>query len=117
MNGNAEMLALAAEARQIVADYCRDDGSILALYRRHEALVAAGGAYEALASGKDENAELDALFWDEVNAIAAKMDALPSVTAADFAAKAIVATAKGGLSCDWETDSLWIEARALLDAA
>jgi len=42
-----------------------------------------------------------------------RLIALPSLTAADFAAKVIVDTARGNMFSDWKTGALWIEARAL----
>lgn len=38
---------------------------------------------------------------------------LPSQTAADFAAKIIVDTARASMFSEWRTGALWIEARAL----
>lgn len=42
-----------------------------------------------------------------------RLMALPSLTAADFAAKVIVDTVQGCMFSDWDTGALWIEARAL----
>ena len=44
------------------------------------------------------------------------IEALPAVTAADFAAKAVAATVDGGVVLDWQAAPLWQEARALLAA-
>lgn len=38
---------------------------------------------------------------------------LPSQTAADFAAKIIVDTARASMFSEWQTGAIWIEARAL----
>ena len=66
----------------------------------------------ARACDLDDEAAEDAIF-DRMVAVENEMMALPSISAADFAAKVIVDTSRGGLFSDWETGALWIEAREL----
>ncbi|WP_417676370.1 hypothetical protein [Pseudodonghicola sp.] len=42
-----------------------------------------------------------------------RLMALPSITAADFAAKIIIDSAQGAVFSDWETGAIWSEARRL----
>lgn len=89
------------------------DTPILRLFRQHRAILEAAGKHVCTAAGKDEDTELDILFYNRADAIEAEMMALPCTCAADFAAKVIVDTVRGGLFSDWETGAIWVEARAL----
>lgn len=82
---------------------------ILALYREHAQIVA---ALRAPAPSMDEASHdaLDARCAE----IEVELTALPCVTAADFAAKAVIATARGQICPDWDLDPLLREARTLL---
>lgn len=85
---------------------------IVELFHRERALVKA--AEEAVKAEEDMTDEdLDRRFYDEIFRLDEQIEALPAVTAADFAAKVIVATAQGGVYAAWESDPLWNEARRL----
>ena len=87
---------------------------ILRLFREYEAITEAAGVHVCSGTGKDEDEELERLFYRERDQIEGEMMALPCTCAADFAAKVIVDTCKGGLYSNWETGAIWIEARALI---
>jgi len=84
------------------------DSPILRLFHAHERLRRQLNALPVSAS----EAESDSIF-NPMQRIEAEMMALPSTTAADFAAKTICDTSRGGVFSDWKTGKLWIEARAL----
>lgn len=86
---------------------------ILRLFREHEAILDAAGKHDCAATGKDEAAELELLFYQHSDKIEAEMMALPCTCAADFAAKMIVDTVRGGTFSDWEKGAIWQEARTL----
>ncbi|RME99984.1 MAG: hypothetical protein D6773_12135 [Alphaproteobacteria bacterium] len=85
--------------------FARTESPILRLFHEYERLR------PALEAAGDE-AEADRLY-DRMSVLEAEMMALPSVTAADFAAKTIRDSCRGVMFSDWETGGLWIEARAL----
>ncbi len=85
--------------------FARTESPILRLFHEYERLR------PVVKAARDE-AEADRLY-DRMSAIEAEMMALSSASAADFAAKTICDTDRGGLFSDWETGALWIEARAL----
>lgn len=87
----------------------REDESILALFHRHIALRTTMNAAMSEAEADRVIVALDDL--------ADRIMALPSRSAADFAAKLIVDSCCGDLSSDWERGALWIEARALTGMA
>ena len=87
------------------------DSPIMTLMRRYMELTQAADVHPSM-----DDDEMELLFYQERDRIEDEMMALPSVTAADFAAKAIVATCRGGLCLDWKKDPLWVEARALIGA-
>ena len=87
-----------------------NDTPILQLFRAYEALGAA-----ARNSQFTDDADDVRLFYDPQNEIEAAMMAIPCTCAADFAAKAIVATANGETFPVWETSALWVEARSLIN--
>lgn len=86
---------------------------ILELYRQHQALHDDINARY----GDNAPAEVEALFCRRIDAIEGEMMALPCTGAGDFAAKAIIATSCGSLAPDWETGTLWQEARSLTGGA
>lgn len=94
----------AAEVRQT---------EILRLFHHHQDIIDAAGRHVCVVNGEAEDKELERLFYHRADRIAAKLMALPCTCAADFAAKVIVDTCKGGLFSDWETGAIWQEARAL----
>ena len=63
-------------------------------------------------SDEDLDAEVDVM-----RAVEAQIMDLPSTCAADFAAKVIIDTAEAGCLSEWETGTLWKEARALTGCA
>lgn len=91
----------------------RADTPILRLFRQHQAIAAAAGEHVCAATGKVEDEDLERLFNRRSDRIEEEMMALPCTCAADFAAKVIVDTCKGGIFSDWETGTLWKEARSL----
>ena len=95
------------------ATLARDQGEsrILALFREHQALVDAGEAHVCLE--EDMDSELDRLFFNRASKIEDEMMTLPSTSAADFAAKLVVATGDGGCDLDARTHPLWREVREL----
>ena len=90
---------------------------ILRLFREHSAILDAAGKHVCAATVKDEDAELELLFYQHSDKIEAEMMALPCTCAADFAAKVIVDTVCGGIFSNWETGAIWLEARALTSSA
>lgn len=90
---------------------------ILELFRQHQAIIGAAQTYQTTATGKAEDEELELLFYQHSSKIEEEMMAQPSTCAADFAAKAIVDSCKGGLLSDWETSAFWKEARQLIKSA
>ncbi len=87
---------------------------ILELYQEVESLNQAGAAYETGLTGAAEDEAMERLFWIKRDKLVDEMMELPSITAADFAAKAIASTDKGTQLGDWETSHLWQEARGLV---
>ena len=104
--------ALVDEAQAIAARMERGEpGTILRLYHDREALRA---AYQVFPAGEGLDHDIDALFLDHCDRLAGAIEALPAVTAADFAAKAMAATVDGGVILDWQDAPLWQEARRLV---
>lgn len=93
-----------------------DDTPILRLFRQHQAILDAAGAHISTADGEVEDEELDRLYYRRSDRIENELMALPSTSAADFAAKFIVDTCNGGLCPNWETGAFCEEARALTGA-
>ncbi len=97
-----------------------NDTEILRLFREHRSIrqaaerhVYSGRDYGA--GYKNEDEEMELLFWKRTDAIEAEMNALPSTCAADFAAKMITSHCHGEFSClDWDNNPVWIEARKLV---
>ncbi len=85
---------------------------IMALYRQHVEITK-----EAMDHPSIDDDELDRLFYNRRDEIEDRMMALPCQTPADFAAKSIIAHCHGGVVPDWETNPIWIEARALVGGA
>ena len=88
---------------------------ILALFWQHQAILRKADAH--VFQGDDprqEDDELDRLFYDEADRLSAEMMAEPCTCAADFAAKALVDTSNGRMICDGQTAPLWQEARELV---
>ena len=86
-------------------------------HRIDEAIIGAAQTYQTTSTGKAEDEELELLFYQHSSKIEEEMMAQPSTCAADFAAKAIVDSCKGGLMSDWETGAFWKEARQLIKSA
>ena len=80
---------------------------VLHLFRKNRELVAAAQ------TAPDSEAEA---LLDAAQQIECAMMMLPCTCAADFAAKAIAATAND-TGLDWQSHPLWIEARALTGCA
>lgn len=95
----------------VPAEAANTESPIMTLMRRYMELTQAADVHPSM-----DDDEMELLFYQERDRIEDEMMALPSATAADFAAKAIVATCRGGLCLDWNTDPLWREARALIGA-
>lgn len=107
----------AAVGTPALAQADNGDTPILRLFHKHQAIVAGIDYYVAnglaRSSGKDEEEELYRLFYQYSDKLEEEIMTLPSTCAADFAAKMIIDTVKGGLVADWETGAIWQEARAL----
>lgn len=87
------------------------DTEILELLREYEGLVKAAEQHVVQTASEDE--EMEALYYSRIDEIESIVADLPTTSAADFAAKVIVATRLGSVFPDWTMDSLWCEARAL----
>jgi hypothetical protein len=85
---------------------------VIALYRQYAAITDEAEAHPSI-----DDDELDRLFYNRRDEIEDRMMALPCQTPADFAAKSIIAHCHGGVVPDWETNPIWIEARALVGGA
>ena len=85
--------------------FASSESPILSLFREHERL--------RIRHNAEEGSEAEDRIFEEMQAVERRMMALPSLAAADFAAKVICDTCRGGLFSDWETGALWIEARSL----
>lgn len=93
------------------------DTPILRLYREWDRLTAEGCVYVPLATDpREEDDEMERMFWEPRRRIGDQLMALPSTCAADFAAKVIVDTGAGNFLSDWDDGDLWVEARALTGA-
>ena len=115
LDSTAGTRALVAEAQAIAVRMDRaEDSRVLRLFRQREALRAAYAVYP-VPEGLGHYAECEALFFDLGDELETAMMAEPAVTAADFAAKAIVATAHGDIVLNWQADPLWQEARRLVE--
>ena len=90
------------------------DTEIMRLFRRMQIVEAAAEAHKNALTGDADDEERNALFWWQHEQLERQIMELPSTCAADFAAKAIVATCDGVLSPDWQMSPMWREARALV---
>lgn len=81
------------------------------LFEQHQKLTDQAERYETTWDSPDQ--ELDFMFYNRRDEIERQMLEEPSQSAADFAAKMIAVTAKGGFMPDWDNDPVWKEARAL----
>lgn len=93
------------------------DTEIMRLFRLHRALLTAARGHVSQKTGDDLDAELEELFYRHADKIENEIMALPCVSAADFAAKAIIDTKGGDLVSEWKTGAIWREARALVGDA
>jgi len=90
---------------------------IIELFRRHQTLTDEANEFFLSSTeldGDDSDEIMDRLFYDEIFRISDEIMATPCQTPADFAAKVIVATCRGGIIPDWDEGDLFIEARALV---
>lgn len=101
-------MAVAPAATVSAAVEPRDDSEILALFRKHQTYR--DWMNDLPLSWSDEDLEPH---YQHLFSIAARMMALPSNSAADFAAKAIVEKRELLAPHEWEADAFWIEARKL----
>lgn len=112
---SAAVAACAAPAAALGSEV--EQSRIIELFRRHQKLVDAAENHpmtkEEIES-PDCDTVMDRLFYDEIYRIEDEMLTTPCKTPADFAAKVIVATSRGGLIPDWDEGVLFIEARALI---
>jgi|GEM_PF-2829111 len=94
-----------------------EQSRIIELFRRHQTLTDEANEFfltSAEVAGDDEDEIMDRLFYDEIFRISDEIMTTPCKTPADFAAKVIVATGRGGIIPDWDEGVLFIEARALV---
>jgi hypothetical protein len=104
---------LAAMSVPAMAAAETDETPVLALFRQHCAVEAAAAAHASVATGRDQDDELDRRFYERSAELREQIMALPCTCAADFAAKLLVDTGNGCGFSDWETGAIWAEARAL----
>jgi len=107
----------AALALTKLAETEEGQSRILRLFHQYWAILDAACEHVCTTPGKDEDAELERLFYQHSDKIEAEMMALPCTSAADFAAKVIVYTVRGSVYSDWGTGAIWREARALTGIA
>lgn len=100
--------AIAAAPAAFAATVHSHNTAILALFHRRRALVEGAASHPS----QDDDV-LEALFYREADEIEARMMALPCASAADFAAKFIVASGCGTIAPDWLIDPICAEARLL----
>ncbi len=84
---------------------------ILRLFHAHRRITKAAHIYARTVSDQDEDLEM--LFYRRTDRIQDAMMALPSSSAADFAAKMIISHCDGEFSCLSDEDPVWVEARQL----
>ncbi len=89
------------------------DTPVLKLYRTHQALCAAARRVPVPEDGQTQE-DKGERYIEQALEVEVQMMALPSICAADFAAKTIVDTGCGGMLSNWEKGKLWQEARALV---
>lgn len=86
----------------------------LRLFNEYQALLAGAAAHiPAAVTPLGEDAEFERRFFRRSRALEAELMETPSTTAADFAAKLIVAMGNGEYFPDTEDCPIWREARAL----
>lgn len=86
---------------------------VLRLFHKHRAIIDAARTHVCVMERKDHDLELEQRFYRYSDKIEAQMMAMTCTSAADFAAKMIVDTCRGVVFSDWETGTIWQEARAL----
>jgi hypothetical protein len=86
---------------------------ILALFRQHCTNEDSAAAHASVATGRDQDDDLDRHFYERSVELREQIMALPCTCAADFAAKLLVDTGNGCMFSQWETGAIWAEARAL----
>lgn len=111
-----DMLAIGAAALTLpvtgTAALSEPESQIMVLYRRYCAITEAARAHPS-----ENDAELDALFYDERDMIEDQLARIPAVSAQDMAAKMLVAHCHGDFTClDYHNDPIWVETRALVCA-
>jgi hypothetical protein len=90
---------------------------ILRLFHRHQAIMEAARTHVCISAVKDEDDELEYLFYRHTDRLEEEMMTLPVTCAADLAAKMIVAHCGGEFTCLSFDDAVWIEARLLTGSA
>ena len=90
------------------------DTPILALVRRHRAIEEAARRHVSAATGKAEDEEMERLFYGRMFGIEREIMARPSTSAADMAAKMLIAHGGGDCSCLGAGHPVWVEARHLV---
>lgn len=114
MNRRSLLAAPAALALGAVPALAEAETPILRLYRQHKDIIEAAKRHVLVSTGLATDDEYERLFYGPAYEIEKEMMALPCTCAADFAAKVIVDTVEGNQFSDWETGTLWAEARALV---
>ncbi len=90
------------------------DTPILALFRRHRAIEEAARRHVSTATGRAEDEEMERLFYGRMFGIEREIMARPSTSAADMAAKMLIAHGDGEGSCLHSGHPVWVEARRLV---
>lgn len=93
-----------------------DATPILRLFHQRQAILGDARVHICAASGSDEDAEFERLFYRRCDRIEDEMMAMPCTCAADFAAKFIVATCDGGALPERD-NAIWQEAHILTGAS
>lgn len=95
----------------------RPASAIIQKFNAYQSLIAEADDYFAAMGCKVSDDEMDRRFHHHAEALKCQILAMPTTSAADFAAKMILATNAGELFPKWESADIWAEARMLTDSA
>ena len=92
---------------------------ILRHFRKYEEILKAAETHVCVKTGnpRDEDQELEDLFYKHSDWLEDEILSMPCVGVADFAVKVLVASRRGSLSIDWDTSGIVQDARALAGSA
>ncbi|WP_028710949.1 hypothetical protein [Paracoccus pantotrophus] len=89
---------------------------IMQKFKAYQSLIAKADDYFGAMDFNVSDDEMDRRFHYRAEALKGEILAAPTTSAADFAAKMILATNNGELFPKWDNAAIWIEARALTDS-